>query len=132
MNPTAKEKIVLVAHGASQTDAWSVPYIVTITKAGQPLSFDEAKDYMKTGKGPQFSGTSFGEFGALSDSDCKALFGKSVPNTAEIQDTGLRLGGTTTGSKIYALRNGAHWSFGELIVKTFGKYDKVTMLACRN
>lgn len=95
---TTKDEIILVAHGSSQPGAWSAPYIDTITKSGQSLTFNDAKAYIKTGIGATFSGTSFGQFAALSDKDCLSLFGKPVDNSAEIQDTDLRLGGTMTRS----------------------------------
>ena len=48
----------------------------------------------------------------------------------DLQDTGLRLGRTMTGPKIFAWRDDKEISFAELSART-KDYAKIILLACR-
>ena len=122
--------IILVAHGAQQQGAFSNPKVKIITKAGQPLTFSEAKDYLKGGNAPEFPSSSLGNFVRLSDADCTALFGVVPPAGPGFIDTKKRRGGDMAGYPIFALR-GKDVSFAEVGILA-QQYDKVILLACRS
>ncbi len=97
-------QVILVAHGEGGRGTFSIPKVKTITRANTNLSFEEAKDYLhSTTAWPEYSSTSFGEFGPLNDVHCKELFNK-VPTGSGIVSTGLRRGGDVGGVPIYVLR----------------------------
>ena len=124
------ETIILVAHGAQQSGAFSNPKVKIITKAGQPLSFADARAYMDGGTAPEFASSSLGSFGPLSDDDCTALFGVVPPAGPGYVFTGKRRGGDMTGYRIFALR-GQEVSFAEIGIFA-QQYEKVILLACRS
>lgn len=126
-------KAILVAHGEGNQGTFSISSNVkTITKADVNLSFAEAKVYIKSSNAyPEFASTSFGQFGPLSDDDCRALFGV-VPTGAGIVSTKIRRGGDMAGPVVYALRGGADIAGAD--IKNFMTTNSITslvLLACR-
>jgi hypothetical protein len=122
--------IILVAHGEQRPGAFSNPKVKIITKAGQPLTFIDAKAYMNGGAAPEFASSSLGSFGGLSNADCTALFGVVPPAGPGFVDTGKHRGGDMAGYPIFALR-GEDVSFAEVGIFA-QQYDKVILLACRS
>lgn len=122
--------IILVAHGNQRSGAFSNPKVKIITKSGQPLTFQEATDYLRGGNAPEFASSSLGDYGRLSDADCTALFGVVPANGPGYIDTGKRRGGDMNGYPIYALR-GQDVPFLDIGLFAAG-YDKVILVACRN
>ncbi|BAY29805.1 hypothetical protein NIES2107_16490 [Nostoc carneum NIES-2107] len=121
--------IILVAHGSQRSGSFSNSKVKIITKAGTALSFQEAKDYMNGSAFPEYTSSSLGDFGGLSDTDCTALFG-SVPGAGSgYINTGKRKGGDMMGYQIFALR-GQNVSFAEIGIFA-QNYEKVILLACR-
>lgn len=134
--PAKRESIVLVAHGEPQTGAFSNPKIKTITRSGELLGFDQAREYMASPS--VFSlrpSTSFGELSEVIDEDCEQLFGRVPTGLLEgpllaFQDTGLRLGGRPNGFRIFVLRRRT-LSFAQLGVMA-SWYAEIILLACRS
>jgi len=126
------KKIILVAHGSGGHGTFSIPKVKTITKATVALSFDEAIAYMNSTKSvPEYSSTSFDQFGHLSDADCLALF-TTVPKGNGIVNTGIHRGGDLGGPLIYALRGS---DIGKDELEEFIKKNSITsvvLLACRS
>lgn len=128
----AKPTIVLVANELSASNAWSNTKITAVTKAGELLMFEDAKKkeiYMDGGTTPAYSSTSFDHFEGLPDKACEKLFGK-VLGKGDMQNTGLRLGGTITVANIFAWRDDKEISFAELGART-KDCAKIILLACR-
>jgi hypothetical protein len=128
----AINKAILVAHGSGGREAFSIPKVKTITKADQSLSFEDAKRYMNSSNAwPEYSSTSFKEFGHLSDADCKDLF-KLVPEGSGIVSTGLRRGGDMGGPLIYALRGIDITSQDITAFINANNITSLVLLACRS
>jgi len=125
-------KAILVAHGNGGEGTFSIPNVKTITRSNELLSFDTAKQYMSTSKTwPEYSSTNYGEFGGLTDDDCKAVFNK-VPAGSGIVSTGLRRGGDMAGAQIYTYRGAAGLTQAE--ITDFIKKNSISslvLLACR-
>lgn len=103
-NNLIMKKIILVAHGQGGQETFSIPKVKTITPSGENLSFDTAKEYMRSSNAyPEYASTSFGDFGALSAADCLDLFGKNVAGTG-IVNTGTERHANGGNVPIYALR----------------------------
>jgi hypothetical protein len=130
INKLFMETIILVAHGNQKPGSFSNPKVKIITKAGQPLSFIEAKAYLNGGNSPEFASSSLGDFGRLSDVNCIDLFG-SVPAAGPgFIDTGKRRGNNIAGYRIFALR-GQDVTFTD--IGLFAQsYQKVILVACRS
>lgn len=105
------------------------PDVKTITKAEQPMSFEEAKAYMDGTVFPEYPSASMSEFAPLSDEDCLSLFGL-VPQGSGIVSTGLCRGGTIHGEEIFALRNVGS-CLSEVGILARRNDAVVIMLACR-
>jgi len=126
------KKIILVAHGSGGHGTFSIPKVKTITKATTALTFEEAIAYINSSKSvPEYSSTSFDEFGCLSDADCKALF-MTVPKGNGIVSTGIHRGKDLGGPLVYALRGHDidQAQLEEFISKN--SITSVVLLACRS
>jgi hypothetical protein len=100
------KKIILVAHGQGGAGTFSIPKVKTITPANEALAFAKAKEYINSSKTwPEYSSTSFGDYGPLSDNDCRDLFGGKIPAGEGIVSTSLHKGKDVGAPLIYALRN---------------------------
>lgn len=126
------KKIILVAHGEGGQGTFSIPKVKTITPANTDLTFKKAKEYMDSSNTwPEYSSTSYGEFGPLDDQDCRDLFNK-VPTGIGIVPTGLRRGKDVAGVPIYVLRGANDISRDE--ISAFIEANAITsliLLACR-
>ncbi|MGB7711453.1 MAG: hypothetical protein WBL95_18280 [Microcoleus sp.] len=122
--------IILVAHGSQRSGSFSNAKVKIITKAGQPLSFDDAKNYLNGGNAPEFSSSSLGDFSGLSDADCRELFGRVPGEGPGYVNTGKHRGDDMNGYQIFALR-GQESSFADIGLFAQG-YDRVILVACRN
>lgn len=122
--------IILVAHGNQMQGSFSNPKVKIIAKAGEGLTFADAKAYMDGGVAAEYASSSLGSFGMLSNADCTALFGLIPTAGPGCANTGKRRGGDMRGYQILALR-GTNASFAEIGVFAQG-YDKVILLACRS
>lgn len=126
------KKAILVAHGEGGKGTFSIPKAKTITRANHYLYFNTAIDYMKSSNTwPEYSSTSFGQFGPLSNSNCQDLF-NTIPAGTGIVDTGLRRGGDVGGTPIYALRTSGNVT--QSTIDNFIKTNRITslvILACR-
>ncbi|QFT39748.1 MULTISPECIES: hypothetical protein [unclassified Vibrio] len=125
------KKMILVAHGNGGEGTFSIPKVKTITPAGKSLSFADAIKYMNSSNPyPEYSSTSFYEFGKLSDLDCKALFSK-VPSGKGIVPTGKCRGNDPT-LPIFCLR-GEDITVVQLEAYiNKHQYTSVVLLACRS
>ncbi|MGN0729935.1 hypothetical protein [Treponema sp.] len=121
------KKIIIVAHGLSKKGA-SHPNIKTITKAEQPLSFQEGIEYMNGKVFPEYSSASMSEFSSLSDEECLQIFGK-IPQGTGIVNTGIRRGGCH-GDEVFVLRN-CEKSLPEIGIYASNNKVNIIMLACR-
>lgn len=126
------KKAILVAHGQGGQGTFSIPKVKTITPANTLLTFIKAKEYINSSKAyPEYSSTSFGVFGPLSDADCTDLFGK-VPGGSGIVSTGLTRDGDLAGPIVYALRGAQNISRDD--ITKFINDNAITslvLLACR-
>jgi hypothetical protein len=124
-------KVILVAHGEGGQGTFSIPKVKTITPGKTDLTFVKAKEYMDSSHTwPEYASTSFGEFDALDDTDCLALFGKVIQGTG-IVSTGKRRGGDFGGPLIYAVRGN---NITQSDITNFIQTNAVTsmvLLACR-
>ncbi|OJD34074.1 uncharacterized protein BKCO1_25000146 [Diplodia corticola] len=137
MDSTKADTIVVVAHGDQRPGAFSNQNVKIITRSGQPLSFQEAIDYMEGKSSPgEFASSSLGDYYPLSDEDCKGLFHGNVPGEGPQSAVGL----VATGSKvkvknwpIFALRGDGDkkMSFVELCLAAKKEGTNVMILACR-
>jgi hypothetical protein len=125
------DTVILVAHGSQRSGAFSNPKIKIITKAGQALTFAEAKVYLNGGAAPEFASSSLGDYEPLSDDDCRGLFGVVPGAGPGYVNTGKRRGGDTAGYQIFAMR-GMNASFADIATNFAKSYNKVILVACRN
>ncbi|MNJ86404.1 hypothetical protein D3C87_38980 [compost metagenome] len=124
------ERVILVAHGQRQEGVHSKPNVIIITKAYQPLSFEEAINYMKGANAPEYPSTSVGDMEPLTDANCRALFG-AVPVGTGYVFTGKRRGGDMKGYRIFALR-GAESNLEQVSAWATQNDFKVILLSCRS
>ncbi len=127
------KRAILVAHGQGGQGTFSIPKTKTITRANTPLTFKAAREYIDSTKTyPEYSSTSFGEFGPLTDEQCNYLFEK-VPTGTGIVSTGIRRGKDVAGPLVYTLRGGVNINRDD--ISAFIKANDITsliLLACRS
>lgn len=127
------KRVILVAHGEGGQGTFSIKKTKTITRANTALTFTKAKEYMDSSKTwPEYASTSFGEFGPLTEAQCRSIFGKTVAGNG-IVSTGLRKGGDMAGIPIYVLKGRDDLSRADL--ETYITTNSITtliLLACRS
>ncbi|KIL85160.1 hypothetical protein FAVG1_11589 [Fusarium avenaceum] len=121
--------IVVIAHGNSRAGSFSNPRIKIITKSNEPLTFDEAKSYLRGTSFPEYQSSSLGDYGMLSDSDCLAILGKVPGKGPGLVDTGIRV--AIRNYPVYVLRGESTISFAEMGVLAGRMNATFILLACR-
>src|SRR6185436_7470009 len=106
--------MVLVAHGNRRDGGFSNPNVKTMAKSGEPVTFEDAKKYLESKGGTEYSSSSLGDFTGLTDADWRYLFGGAPGGGAGFVNTGKRKGGDTAGDQIWALRGQAVLSVTEI------------------